>query len=324
MFKAFKSQNQSSEERIDELLSAYLDGMLASDERVMLEARLRQEPALQKRLERLRLTVNALANLPVVEAPRNFILSPAMVAPTRPAPRRRRRRSWQVFGWATAVATLLFVLVFAGDVFVVAPGLRSEPTEFPVEEPSERVSRAAPASGEVLEQTEVVEEVVVTMEVERVVVEIEVISTEAAQPEEEAPVEMAQVAAAVVEETPTAERDEKAAEAELPAGEDAYPVTATPTVVTTSPGEGEAAEPRAAEPPATAAAEQVPMAVPAPADTMQRETVAGALPSLTPIPADTEEAAEGVPIWLRLVEIGLGLMVIGLATATLILRWRSV
>jgi hypothetical protein len=45
---------------------------------------------------------------------------------------------------------------------------------------------------------------------------------------------------------------------------------------------------------------------------------------LTPIPADTEEAAEGVPIWLRLVEIGLGLMVIGLATATLILRWRSV
>ena len=40
--------------------------------------------------------------------------------------------------------------------------------------------------------------------------------------------------------------------------------------------------------------------------------------------AVAEEAAEGVPVWLRLVEIGLGLMVIGLATTTLILRWRSV
>jgi len=248
-----------------------------------------------------------------------------------------------VFGWATAVATLLFVLVFAGDVFVVAPGLRSEPAEVPVEEPIGAGARAVLEGGEVLKQVEVVEEVVVTLEVERAVVETEVISTEAAQPEEEAPVEMAQVAAEVLEETPTAmveaapgapaagggveptaEGVEKIAEAEVPAAEDVYQGTPAPTDLATAPSEGEAAQLFAPEPPATAAAEQVPMAVPAPADTMQREAVAGALPSLTPIPADTEEAAEGVPIWLRLVEIGLGLMVIGLATATLILRWRSV
>jgi anti-sigma factor RsiW len=324
MFKAFKSQNQSNEERLDELLSAYLDGMLAPEERAMLEARLRQEPALQKRLEALRLTVNALKHLPVVEAPRNFILSPSMVAPARPASRRRRRRSWQAFGWATAVAAVLFLLVFAGDVFVVAPGLRSEPMDVLVEEPGERVSRAAPASGEVLKQVGAEAEVVVTEEADRMMAEAEVTSPEAAQPEEEAPVEMAEAAALVGEETPTAEGVERGAEAEAPAAEDVYQGTATPMVVATPTGEGEAAEPRAAAPWATATAGQFPTALPEPTVTTEEGIARDAPPTFTPIPAAAEEASEGVPVWLRLVEIGLGLMVIGLATTTLILRWRSV
>lgn len=344
MFKAFKSQSQPSEERIDELLSAYLDGILTSDERVMLDARLRQEPALRKRLEALRLTVDALAHLPMVQTPRNFILSPSMVAPARPAPRRRQRRTWQVFGWATAVAAVLFLLVFAGDVFVVAPSLRSEPTQVLLEELGAREGRDVPEGGEVLRQMEVVEEVVVTTEVARVIEESEVISTEAAQLQEAAPAEMAEAAAAVGEKTPTAmvgaapaapaaegggeeptaEADEKIAEAEVPAAEDVYQGTPVPTALATPPGEGEAEEPLAPEMLASTVSEQEPLVAPVPSDTLPAEAVPGSPLSLTPIPDETEEAAEGVPIWLRLAEIGLGLAVIGLATATLILRWRSV
>ena len=173
-------------------------------------------------------------------------------------------------------------------------------------------------------------EVVVTLEVERPVAEAEVISPEAAQPEEEAPAEMAQAAAAVVEETPTAmigaapgaptagggeemptaEGVEGGAEAEAPAAEDVYQGTAAPTVAAAPLVEAEAAEPRAAAPLETATVEQAPTAMPEPTGTTEEWIALDAPPTLTPAPAVAEEAAEGVPIWLRLVEIGLGLMVI--------------
>jgi hypothetical protein len=124
MVKSFWNRDQSSDDRIDELLSAYLDDMLTLDERVELEARLQRDPALVSRLEGLRATKKALALLPQVEVPRNFILSPAMVAPPRKVAPRRQRRVWPVFGWAAAAVTLAFFLVFAGDVFVVAPSAR--------------------------------------------------------------------------------------------------------------------------------------------------------------------------------------------------------
>jgi hypothetical protein len=104
------------EERIDKQLSAYLDGMLTPEEQVELEARLERDPALQARLDGLRLTVGALSSLPEVQAPRNFILSPSMVSTPKSAP--PSRLSWPALNWATAVATLLFLVVVAGDLFV--------------------------------------------------------------------------------------------------------------------------------------------------------------------------------------------------------------
>jgi hypothetical protein len=124
MAKSLFKRDQSSDERIDERLSAYLDGVLALEERVELEARLQHDPALVARLEGLRSTKKALALLPPVEVPRNFVLSPAMVAPPREVAPRRQRRAWPVFGWAAAAVTLAFLLVFAGDIFVVAPSAR--------------------------------------------------------------------------------------------------------------------------------------------------------------------------------------------------------
>ena len=148
MFKAFSRASQSEGDRIDELLSAYLDGMLTSDERLALEARLQREPALRERLGGLRLTVRALSGLPEVETPRNFVLSPSVARP-RTVVRSRQRATWPVFGWATAAVTVLFLLVFAGDTFLVAPSLRPRPTtpvveqeQFVVEVPAEGMEQA--------------------------------------------------------------------------------------------------------------------------------------------------------------------------------------
>jgi hypothetical protein len=63
-----------------ELLSAYIDGMLIEDERANLEKRLKGESALAEELAILRQTVALVKQLPQLKAPRNFTLTPAMVA----------------------------------------------------------------------------------------------------------------------------------------------------------------------------------------------------------------------------------------------------
>jgi hypothetical protein len=62
-----------------ELLSAYIDDMLADGERVTLEQRLQSEPVLQAELAALRQTVTMISQLPRLKAPRDFSLTPEMV-----------------------------------------------------------------------------------------------------------------------------------------------------------------------------------------------------------------------------------------------------
>lgn len=62
-----------------ELLSAYLDGELDVPSQTTLEARLRNEPELQRELDNLRRTVQLLAQLPPLKSPRDFRLTPGMV-----------------------------------------------------------------------------------------------------------------------------------------------------------------------------------------------------------------------------------------------------
>jgi hypothetical protein len=99
-----------------ELISAYLDQQLKSKELARLEIRLKNEPALQDMLQSLRRTRLMLRSLPPRKAPRNFTLTPAMVGATRPA------RTYQpVFGVVSAVAIMLLLFVFIGDL-VTLPG----------------------------------------------------------------------------------------------------------------------------------------------------------------------------------------------------------
>jgi hypothetical protein len=111
-------------ERRDELLSAYLDGQLGARERARLEARLAADPALRAELEALRRTVVLVHDLPSVPIPRNFILAQTMAARPRPARPWRPRRAWAApfLTAATAVVSLMFVVVLAGDLLLSGVG----------------------------------------------------------------------------------------------------------------------------------------------------------------------------------------------------------
>lgn len=86
------SEQPTPTERDIELISAYIDGMLNDAERSAFEARLARDAALQAELDSLRGTVQLVRDLPSLRAPRNFTLTPEMLAeapPPQAAPRPR-------------------------------------------------------------------------------------------------------------------------------------------------------------------------------------------------------------------------------------------
>src|SRR5262245_40668582 len=97
-----------------ELLSAYIDSQLASDERAILEQRLRDEPDLRAVLDELRATVGLLHELEPLKPPRSFTLD---IPATRP------RRAW-VFPWAGVGSALVAMLCVAAFSFVLLNGTR--------------------------------------------------------------------------------------------------------------------------------------------------------------------------------------------------------
>lgn len=109
-----------SSDRDLEQLSAYLDGQLPPAARSRLERRLARDPQLQKTFDELRAVKTRLSQLPAVEPPRSFTLTPAMVG----ASARRSPSLLPALYWATAVAAVLFAVVIAGDLLgaLAAPG----------------------------------------------------------------------------------------------------------------------------------------------------------------------------------------------------------
>lgn len=105
------------QERVDEWLSAYIDGALSPREQARLEAQLAQDADLRARLESLRRTVALVRGMPSVPAPRNFLLTPAMVR--RPAPVVRRLAPALTF--ATAISGLLCVILLVGNLIAAGP-----------------------------------------------------------------------------------------------------------------------------------------------------------------------------------------------------------
>jgi hypothetical protein len=108
---------KQSHEKIDTLLSAYLDNQLSSRERARLEAQLQAEPELRRRFESMRRTVALLRHVPATPAPRNYILTPAMVANRRPQPQPNLHR-WlaPALTLATAASGLVCAVVLIGGL----------------------------------------------------------------------------------------------------------------------------------------------------------------------------------------------------------------
>jgi anti-sigma factor RsiW len=90
-----------------EALSAYVDGALDARQHAALEARLKAEPALTQALRQLQSTRALLRRAPQRKAPRNFTLTRQMAG--------EHQRGFS-YGFASAVATLLLVVVTAGDL----------------------------------------------------------------------------------------------------------------------------------------------------------------------------------------------------------------
>jgi len=182
MGRLFARQASEREQR-DELLSAYLDGQLSAGERARLEAQLAADPALRAELEALRHTVALVRELPPVPIPRNFILPRAMAARPRPVRPLRPRRAWAapLLTAATAVVSLLFVVVLAGDLLLSGIGGQAfAPAAEPLLEAEAPQAALAPSPAS--EQVEV--EAVVEVEAEE---EIEAEEVEKAVPAATAP-----------------------------------------------------------------------------------------------------------------------------------------
>jgi anti-sigma factor RsiW len=92
-----------------ELLSAYMDGQLSSSKRVQLESRMQTNPELRAALDELTQTRAMLRSLPRLKAPHSFKLTPEMVGQRQP------RRLYPFFQFASALSSLMLVLVLLSD-----------------------------------------------------------------------------------------------------------------------------------------------------------------------------------------------------------------
>lgn len=121
-------------ERLDEWLSAYLDGQLSEKERAQLEARLASDERLQSELRALRRTVAMVRDLPRLPVPRNFILPQTMAGAKRPVAAVRSRAA-SFAPWLKAAAALVgvFAVVTFASMLIYLAGSRPAATPPPRE-----------------------------------------------------------------------------------------------------------------------------------------------------------------------------------------------
>ena len=309
-------------ERWDELLSAYMDGELSAEQRTRLESQLQADPALQAELDGLRHTVALMRDLPPVAIPRNFILSQAMAATAaRPQtvrpPRPRRVRNVPFLTTATAIVSLMFVVILAGDLLFFGYGMeRAAPASEP------RMMLEAPAQAPLADNGEAV---AVEMEAK--------VETETVIEVAEVPVE-AELVAGDDEVAEQAIQDTSATAPSGGGGPTVEPATTTFSAITSPTVELDVA------PAASTTMEPVPTASPTvePAEVAEAEGIAAISPTAPPSPGEgvempeehpPEEGAQPPPTrdWqdpqrasispLRVIEIVLGLAALGLALATI-------
>ncbi len=111
-------------------LYAYLDGEMNAERSEALESELANNVTLQQRLDKLRLTLAFVQEVPLREEPRNYILTPSMVEEPEPEPATRRPLLFAM-RLATTLSALAFVVMVGLQVNV---SLTPQPAAAPHEE----------------------------------------------------------------------------------------------------------------------------------------------------------------------------------------------
>jgi hypothetical protein len=144
MLDSLRGSWTTEHRRCQEDLSAFLDGQLTPRDRARVQRHLKECADCRADLDALRHTVSLLRAVPVLKPPRSFVLPVTEVKRQRQA--RRQRLAYVYLQAATAVATVLLVLVVSGDAV-----LRYAPAQ-----PGARLSEAPPpATAVVLESAPV-------------------------------------------------------------------------------------------------------------------------------------------------------------------------
>jgi hypothetical protein len=135
------SGRANEHERVEALLSMYLDGRTSRAERALVEHHLKSCADCARNLAALSATVKAVQELPHVRAPRSFALPRSMAKQPRSTP-----WLYPLLRSATAIATLLFVIVVAGDVYTRGTLSTSAPKAAPAALPSTLIAMQAAAT----------------------------------------------------------------------------------------------------------------------------------------------------------------------------------
>ncbi|CAG0935700.1 hypothetical protein TFLX_04549 [Thermoflexales bacterium] len=119
-------------------MSAYLDKRLPAEEKDFFERHLALCADCHAQLESTRSMVAALRAMPLVKAPRSFVLPREMAK----QPRRSFLTWYPALRLATVIAAMAFVVLFASDLLINQPGGGATPQSLPAAAPAPVVMQA--------------------------------------------------------------------------------------------------------------------------------------------------------------------------------------
>jgi len=135
---------QNEHNRAEELISAYLDKRVSTEEQAFFDRHIASCADCRAQLEATRTMVAALQAMPMVRAPRSFVLPREMAR----QPRRSFLSLYPALRLATVVAAMAFVVLFAGDLLINRSGGSSAPQSIPAAAPAPIVMQAQVAPRE--------------------------------------------------------------------------------------------------------------------------------------------------------------------------------
>ena len=132
---------QNDHNRVEELISAYLDKRVSAEEKDFFERHIASCADCRAQLETTRSMVAALKAMPAVKAPRSFVLPREMAK----VPKRSFLSLYPALRLATIVAAMAFVVLFAGDLLINQAGGNNALQSIPAAAPAPVVMQAPAA-----------------------------------------------------------------------------------------------------------------------------------------------------------------------------------